>query len=168
MTIRSTLPLICLASLMMGQAGCPTETCQDLSDQDTDGTISGVVVTQFDWTDFLSDPVFYESIQPGCDQLLIDLSYSGGCATHRLTLYASDTFADSAPGQADVWLVHADGGDTCESIVPETQVYNLTPLKTTYLAANPGEEVLIVNVRDGDGSVLESFEYDLVSNNALF
>lgn len=47
-------------------------------------------------------------------RISVPVAYSGGCAEHTFTL-RSDVSGD----HATVWLVHDDGGDTCEAYISE-------------------------------------------------
>jgi len=61
--------------------------------------------------------------------LLVDVSYSGGCAEHDFQLFMSPaTFAESNPVQASLWLQHEDNDDACDAIVSETLRFDLTPV----------------------------------------
>ena len=66
------------------------------------------------------------------DTLRVNVSYSGGCETHAFTLVAEPIFLESFPVQLRVSLAHNANGDTCEALITEDHVFDLTPIKTMY------------------------------------
>ena len=69
------------------------------------------------------------------DTLTINVSYSGGCETHEVTLVAEERFLESFPVQLRISLAHNANGDTCEAWITEDHHFNLTPLKEVYQEA---------------------------------
>ena len=81
--------------------------------------------------------------------LLVDVSYSGGCAEHDFQLYMSPaTFLAANPGQREayLWLQHEDNDDACDAIVSETLHFDLTPVLDLHreLFGRDGEITLYV------------------------
>ena len=66
------------------------------------------------------------------DTLMINVSYSGGCEKHEMTLVASESFLESFPVQLPVSLAHNANGDACEAWLTEDYNFDLTPIKTMY------------------------------------
>lgn len=65
--------------------------------------------------------------------LRANVSYSGGCALHTFSLSMDpDGFMESNPVQLDVYLSHADNGDSCDSIVQEEIEIDLTAIRSLY------------------------------------
>ena len=63
------------------------------------------------------------------NSLLVDVTYSGGCAEHDFQLFISPaTFLESNPVQANLWLQHENNDDACDGIVSETLRFDLTPV----------------------------------------
>jgi hypothetical protein len=63
------------------------------------------------------------------DYIEINVVYSGGCEDHDFKLISKEYFMESEPVQIDCVLSHEDNDDPCDSIVMETLLFNLTPLK---------------------------------------
>lgn len=79
-----------------------------------------------------SDPVKIKKIGLSGDLLTISVEYSGGCEEHFITLNAGNCFLESYPVQSDVFMVHEDPADPCDSVVSEERVFDLTALKEAY------------------------------------
>ena len=62
------------------------------------------------------------------DRLRLRVSYGGGCAEHAFTLYSTRGIHQSYPPQADVYLSHDGGGDTCKALISEELRFDLSPL----------------------------------------
>ena len=67
--------------------------------------------------------------------LRVNVSYSGGCETHAFTLVAAEMFLESLPVQLRVSLAHNANGDTCEALITEDHIFDLTPIKEVYQKA---------------------------------
>ena len=76
--------------------------------------------------------------------LRVNVSYSGGCETHAFTLVAEPMFLESFPVQLHVSLAHNGSGDTCEELITEAHVFDLTPIKEVYQKAYRTDEGTIV------------------------
>lgn len=66
------------------------------------------------------------------DTLTINVSYSGGCATHQFTLVASDSFLESFPVQLRITLAHNANNDLCRAWLTGDYHFDLTSIKTLY------------------------------------
>lgn len=88
-----------------------------------------------------SDPVDIDSVWVQGNSLLINVSYTGGCALHKFEFVGSEAIMKSMPPQRVVKLIHYDGADSCESIVNQTIEINITPLSITETA---GSEIILV------------------------
>jgi hypothetical protein len=77
--------------------------------------------------DFSFINVFLEN-----DLLYLKISYSGGCVSHDFSLIGSGEFLESYPVQSSIVLSHEDNDDNCDSIITDTLVFYLTPLKELY------------------------------------
>ncbi len=78
------------------------------------------------------DPFTITGVALAGHVLEIEVSYTGGCGEHQFTLVAAPGFEESDPVQAMLQLFHNAGGDTCEAIVTETLLFDLTPLKEAW------------------------------------
>lgn len=89
------------------------------------------------------------------DTLLINVSYSGGCEKHEMTLVASESFLESHPVQLPVSLAHNANGDACEAWLTEDYNFDLTPIKTMYQEAYLQEAgTIILRLKDTPNSDL--------------
>lgn len=74
------------------------------------------------------DPFRVERVTAAHDQLEIDVSYGGGCRSHRFRLVWNGALAPSNPPRASFRLLHDAGGDPCKAIVRETLRFDLMDL----------------------------------------
>ena len=83
------------------------------------------------------------------DTLTINVSYSGGCEKHEMTLVVTESFLESFPVQLHVSLAHNANGDTCEAYPTEDYHFGLTPIKTMYQKAYQQEAgTIILRLKD--------------------
>jgi hypothetical protein len=64
------------------------------------------------------------------DRLTVTVQYGGGCEQHDIALCYSPSFGDSDPPHVDTRFLHDANGDTCEALITETLVFDLSPLST--------------------------------------
>jgi hypothetical protein len=64
-------------------------------------------------------------------ELLVTLSYSGGCETHSWELCWDGSVAESYPMQVWLELGHDSGNDACEAYITETLRFDVTSIGTT-------------------------------------
>ena len=85
------------------------------------------------------------------DDLLLTVSYGGGCEAHQFQLCWADTFAESDPVQTGMTLIHDGNGDACEAYATEDLVFDLTPLKDRWMEMYGGNTGTILIGIDGEG-----------------
>ena len=102
------------------------------------------------------DPTSVDAAAITGDTLSLDVSYSGGCETHRFQICWQGGFAESAPVQVGLELWHDAAGDTCEAALSETLTFDLTPLKEAWQDAY-GAESGEITVHTGGGTVSYNF-----------
>lgn len=89
------------------------------------------------------------------DTLTINVSYSGGCEKHEMTLVVSESFLESFPVQLPVSLAHNANGDACEAWLTEDHNFDLTPIKTMYQKAYQQEAgTIILRLKDAPNEEL--------------
>ena len=89
------------------------------------------------------------------DTLRINVSYTGGCETHAFTLVAEPRFLESYPVQLRVSLAHNANGDTCEALITEDHIFDLTPIKTVYQRGYRTDEgTIVLRLREAPPSAL--------------
>lgn len=74
------------------------------------------------------DPYVINEILINGNVLDINLSYSGGCATHAFDLFAPNSFLESSPPQTTLYLYHESNDDYCEAWITEVVSFDLQPL----------------------------------------
>jgi len=82
------------------------------------------------------------------DQLHLEVTYSGGCATHEFELYGSRVLLESYPVQAEILLSHDANDDPCDAITTEELVFDLLPLKQAYLQAYVDEGPILLRIHE--------------------
>lgn len=88
--------------------------------------------TSFNRSDYPDDQISMTSAIVRNDSLVIDVTYSGGCADHVVRLIASNYWLESLPVQLYAVLAHDDGDDPCDAIVSSTVAFDLEPLRDSY------------------------------------
>lgn len=84
------------------------------------------------------------------DTLTADLTVGGGCGDHEFTLcWPDQAFMESEPVQASLQILH-ETDDPCDSIVPYTPTFDLTPLKIAWQTAYGATSGTIVVHLDGE------------------
>ena len=91
-----------------------------------------------------TDPFVLNAAAIAGDTLTVNVSYGGGCRTHRFTLVASNVFLESYPVQLGVALAHDADGDLCRAWLTEEYDFDLTPLKRLYQNANQEDAGTII------------------------
>lgn len=65
--------------------------------------------------------------------LSVTVQYGGGCETHEFLLFMSPSgFLESAPVQANLYLMHEDNGDLCRALITETRRFDISPIARQY------------------------------------
>lgn len=106
-----------------------------------------IYVTNFALLDIYVDP--YNIIEKNIDgdSLTIKFEVSGGCGSHRFTLYANDVFLESFPVQ-QTSVIGYYANDECDSIIQIEETFDLLPIKEVYQRTYPsaiGEQSVILN-----------------------
>jgi hypothetical protein len=78
----------------------------------------------------------FDAVAVSGDELVLDVSYGGGCGAHAFTLcWPEPTFMESSPVQVDLEVFHDSGGDDCDAWISEEVRLDLTPLKDAWVDA---------------------------------
>jgi hypothetical protein len=82
-------------------------------------------------------------------RLVALVEYVGGCAEHAFT----PTSVTDGNERTVLWLVHDDGGDTCERFVRDTLIVDLgdTAHPGALALATPGGDELVLDIAPGGG-----------------
>lgn len=63
------------------------------------------------------------------DQLVINVSYSGGCEDHDFSLHSNGMYMKSMPPKLNILLVHNANGDACRSLLERTYRFDMAAAK---------------------------------------
>jgi hypothetical protein len=99
----------------------------------TPPTHSQILLDESEFNNAPRDEFTFVNVTLEKDLLYLKVSYSGGCASHDFSLVGTGVFMESYPVQTSIVLSHEDNDDNCESIITETLVFDLTPLKELYV-----------------------------------
>ncbi len=96
-----------------------------------------------------TDPYQSRIVGMSGELLQMDVSYSGGCETHRFEPRWSGKFTASGTAAPVVHLVvtHDANRDSCEAIISENVIIDLTPIKTLFFEQNPDASAGELQVR---------------------
>jgi hypothetical protein len=76
-----------------------------------------------------TDPFTVENALVKGDNLIMYVSYGGGCKTHEFKAYASDVYMKSMPPKLGLFIEHNANTDLCKSIVRDTLTFDLSTIK---------------------------------------
>ena len=106
-----------------------------------------VVLDDIDPKSLQLDPITLRDVRVDGRTLLVDVSYSGGCAEHDFQLYMTPAaFAGSSPLQASLLLQHEGNDDACDAIVSEILWFDLTPVLDLHREQYGRDDEIILNV----------------------
>ena len=115
----------------------------------------GTVVFGFTATEWGTDEYVINAATLQGDTLSINVSYTGGCETHAFTLVAEEQFLESFPVQLRVSLAHNANGDTCQDLITEDHIFDLTPIKEVYQKGYQTEQgTIVLRLKDAPPSNL--------------
>jgi hypothetical protein len=107
----------------------------DYSDHPDDlNTLEVELVSCATTGDIPDDPYTVESVRIHKDRLIMNITYSGGCAEHFFGACNGSFYESEWTAPLIVW--HEDNEDPCDGTVRERLAIDLTPLKEEYQEAN--------------------------------
>jgi hypothetical protein len=127
------------------------------------GMIPTVVVEQLNASDWKTDPLDIREAVIAADALRLWVAYGGGCELHTFAFVVSNDLIprlESGEGPAvetDALIAHDAHGDTCERLVQDTLVADLTALKQAYGAAFQATSGAVVMIFDAETHVRYEF-----------
>lgn len=77
--------------------------------------------------DFKNVAVNIKNAEQVGDILILDVSYSGGCADHDFELVSNGRYESTYPPELEVKLWHNGNGDRCRSVIDERIYFDLKP-----------------------------------------
>jgi hypothetical protein len=108
------------------------------------------------------DDFFLSDVSIEADELVLDISYSGGCEDHDFTFCtdASHNFLESFPVQYDIVVTHDAHGDACEAELAHDLRLDLTGIRNLMEEVYPGSESVILRINTpGNEMVPILYEY---------
>lgn len=93
------------------------------------------------------DPFDLNSIVIANNEIILNLSYSGGCTGHDFELFMSPAaFMESNPVQANLFLRHNGHDDACDAYITTEVSFNLQPVAELYQQFYGRKDEIILNV----------------------
>ncbi|MBX2804305.1 MAG: hypothetical protein KTR31_41975 [Myxococcales bacterium] len=94
------------------------------------------------------DPMEIGSVTVEGDELVVEVSFSGGCNEHDVVLcWPDQSFMESFPVQVQLELFHEDNGDKCDAYLTEDRRLSLLPLAEAHEDAyGPGPATITINL----------------------
>lgn len=90
-----------------------------------------------------SDAISIEKVTIKGNEMILDVSYSGGCKDHTFDLIGSQMIAKSLPPIRAVKLVHHANEDNCRAMIMKTLVFDISAL--AYQQKDGDEIFLTIN-----------------------
>lgn len=82
------------------------------------------------------DAVDVNAVSINGDTLTVSVAYSGGCADHDFALcWPDQSFMESEPVQAQLYVWHDGNGDACEAYPSEDVDFDLSDLRDNWRSA---------------------------------
>ncbi len=81
------------------------------------------------------------------DELVLEVTYGGGCAEHDFAVYVHPGFMESLPVQVRAQLTHDAHGDNCRALLGKELRFDLRPLKEVYQRAYSASGTVIVQLQ---------------------
>ncbi len=83
-----------------------------------------------------TDPMTIDTAQIVDNELLLSVSYSGGCVKHAFGSCWTGLINAGPPNTAAVTISHEDNADPCDNIEMSPLSFDLTPIRNAYIAQN--------------------------------
>lgn len=84
-------------------------------------------------------------------ELTLEVTYSGGCKEHELSLYATRSFVETNPPGAEVYLAHDANGDACRALITDELTFDLLPLEQLFQKQYSSDGAFLVNLHEPTG-----------------
>lgn len=156
--MTKTLQIIAVAAI--AATGLAATECRVKTgpSQVEDEDVPVVVGDPFDVASWVEDPYTIRDARVSGDQLVIDLSFSGGCEDHDFRLVRADAFMESNPVQLRLLLAHDGHDDACEALLQPTLTIDITSIRDAWRQAyqlNSG--TVLLRLHDWDGELRYEF-----------
>lgn len=75
------------------------------------------IVAEIGSTDEASSDLTINSVSVNGNEMMINLSYSGGCNEHEFKMYGNVNISKSLPPIRSIQLYHNNNGDSCKALI---------------------------------------------------
>lgn len=94
------------------------------------------------------DPFYLNNAKVLGNDLLVDVSYGGGCGHVNFTLVSGGIFMESDPVQTNIYL-NLEDSDPCEAFITKQLVFDLSELAQRYRESyQVSHGIIMLNLRD--------------------
>lgn len=76
-----------------------------------------------------TDRMTIKSAEHNGDILILDVSYSGGCADHVFELVSNGKYKSTYPPELEIKLLHNSNGDGCRGVIDKKLYFNIQPFQ---------------------------------------
>ena len=76
-----------------------------------------------------TDRMTIKSAEQNGDILILDVSYSGGCADHEFELVSNGNYKATYPPELQIKLLHNSNGDGCRGMIDKKLYFNIQPFQ---------------------------------------
>lgn len=106
------------------------------------------------------DPLQFNKASVDGDKLLLNLSYSGGCRTHEIELFALKSIEKTNPARVTVLISHNSKDDLCEAYITKDYKFDLSALKDYAINHYNITDKVVLVIYDPEGDQTgETLEY---------
>ncbi len=78
-----------------------------------------------------TDRITIKSAEHNGDILILDVSYSGGCADHDFELISNGKYKATYPPELEIKLLHDSHEDSCRGMIDKKLYFNIQPFQYT-------------------------------------
>jgi hypothetical protein len=93
------------------------------------------------------DPASITRAEVRGDELVLQVTYGGGCAEHDFAVYVHPAWMESLPVQVRAQLAHDAHGDNCRALLGKELRFDLRPLKEAYQRAYSASGTVVVQLQ---------------------
>ncbi len=112
------------------------------------GRVPMLVAPDTEASDWPTDAYALGSVEAVGTTLRAQVSYGGGCGSHRMDLVGWGGWLESNPVQLNALVTHDDDDDPCDAYLTEERVFDLTPLARAWVDAyGPASGPIRINLR---------------------
>ena len=112
------------------------------------GRLPMLVSPDTDGSDWPRDAYTLGTVAVEGTTLRAEVTYGGGCGSHRMDLVGYGGWLESNPVQINALITHDDGDDACDAVVSEERVFDLAPLARAWVEGyGPASGPIRINLR---------------------